>query len=165
MGTAASRGLGQELIGWVGPGRPAGIAPGGFPPPAEPGTRLSPHRALRDGSKQIVTALGFLITQGSEVSVPASRLGRHSVVGRSQPPCQRAGPETSQAPREVCSSDPAALEACRSQTARDAPGPGTEQSKIFSRNSPESPEGRAQGWCPSEGTGPELVILGRGGRI
>jgi hypothetical protein len=38
---------GLAKVGRVGPGRLAGISPGGFPgPPAAPGVRLSAHRAL-----------------------------------------------------------------------------------------------------------------------
>ena len=54
------------------------------------------------------------------------------------------------------------LTACRSRIARDAPGPGTEQPKIFSRNSPESPEGEIKASALPKASAPDLVFPGPG---
>ncbi|GGV04083.1 hypothetical protein GCM10010495_14690 [Kitasatospora herbaricolor] len=43
--------------------------------------------------------------------------------------------------------------------------PARENRKIFSRASPENVLKSSQGRCPVKDTGPELVLLGRGGGI
>lgn len=56
--------LAQRGFGWVGPGRPAGIAPGGFPRPARRTRRACLHapgapRVLPVGQPPVVATAGF----------------------------------------------------------------------------------------------------------
>jgi len=84
LSSPASRRPVSRLTGWVGAGR---LALAGFPtPPAEPGVRLSPHRALRGSAFSLGVTTGFISRFAFPfIAAPSCCLGFVATPGRLAP--------------------------------------------------------------------------------